>query len=563
MKVSSKSWFSRVDDRGVSEVVGAILVFALLLLVLVLAQVALVPVLNQQVEAEHSQRVGDDVAQLEGAITRVGASGVGESADVEVGVDYPDRPLLLNPPPAVGTLQTTDGYGVALRNVTVATNDETADWWNGADRTYDAVSLRHQTQYNEYRDAGDLYLENGVRYRVFEDGTIVVLGDSGLVDGRQIEIVTLTGDLTTVDRGVVSLPLSAVSGPPQTVGVTETAASGEPVTIVLRTRLSAATWADLLSDEIGDPADGNYVREVRQVGDDVAVVMHEGVTYDLRLSTVGVGTDATGGEPAYLTDDGRTVRVPTAGGDLSVLVRDANNNPVSGVEVTFATTTGTVGATTATSDADGRAVTTLSGAEGAASVTATIDTDGGVDRDGDGDPVDAWETVSVDARIGDVDGGDDDGKDINPNEDGVLVLAGATTDRCNPSGDCRVSVLFENAVGSDVTIDAVRVNVYAPNAPGASGEDFPDEARLLDGDTLVGPTVAVGGPDVSLAGVDADVVTVPAGADAAAPFAVEVRFFEDGDPFTVPGGDVVYVTVSYTTPDGPQRSTYLISTRPA
>jgi hypothetical protein len=85
--------------------------------------------------------------------------------------------------------------------------------------------------------------------------------------------------------------------------------------------------------------------------------LRQGENYTLRLAKAGVGTGVTGTDPAYMTRvtaDGTTV--PEEGTEtLVVEVRDAYNNPVSGVNVAGEAPLGTLVEGNVTTDEDGRA----------------------------------------------------------------------------------------------------------------------------------------------------------------------------------------------------------------
>lgn len=563
-------------DRAVSELLGAILVFALLALLLVLAQVTLVPALNQQVEFEHSQRVGGDATDLQSSLTRVSSTGISERVPVELGVSYPNRPLLINPPSVVGTVETGDEYSVTFQNVAVTDNAETADWWDGRDRVVTSRWIRYADQYNEYRNPGEIYIENGVLYRSFDSGETVVFGSGGPIEGRRISLVTVVGDLSAADQGTEALTVTPVSGPAKSVSVTNSA-GGDPIRLSFESRLTAADWNDILADEIdpnpGDPDNDRYVATVTKTGSTVTVEMESGVTYDLRLAQVGVGSNIPDEVPAYVTvQPGQNSQVPVTGGQVVVEVRDRFNNPVSGVAVTFDAGAGIVFEDEiVTSDAQGRATATIEGRPSPtlATVTATIDTDG----DGNDDP---WETVEFDTEVGNVEDSDDPSArdDLNPNTDGVLVLTDSRNPDCGPNDDdCRLVLNFNNTVGENVTIESIRINTYLSNAPGASGEDFPDFARILGGTTEVGPEIVVGGRDVDLVttgldGVPPQIVSVPETTSASSPFELTLRLFEQdtsmGQPatnvFRFPSGDSLLLTVTYTSASGEtERSTYVVT----
>ena len=88
----------RADERAVSEVLGSILLFGLLMTVLVLIQTNAVPAQNQQVEFEHNQRVQQDMLGLDRAVLQAATSDVPTTADVELSDDEMAALERLDPP---------------------------------------------------------------------------------------------------------------------------------------------------------------------------------------------------------------------------------------------------------------------------------------------------------------------------------------------------------------------------------------------------------------------------------------------------------------------------------
>ncbi|PSP50162.1 hypothetical protein BRC60_05550, partial [Halobacteriales archaeon QH_1_68_42] len=168
--------------------------------------------------------------------------------------------------------------------------------------------------------------------------------------------VALNGSLDTTRPGTASVDVRPVSASTRTVSVTNASDSG--VTLELPTRFEASVWRDLLADQM---APDGYVESVNVVSgsptNTLVVELTPGENYTLRLAKAGVGTGVTETDPAYLTDvaaDGTTV--PEEGTEtLVVEVRDAYNNPVSGVNVAGEAPLGTLVEGNVTTDEDGRA----------------------------------------------------------------------------------------------------------------------------------------------------------------------------------------------------------------
>ncbi len=526
------------DRRGVSEVLGAVLVFGLVLLLLMVVQVTAVPAANQQVEYDHSKRALDDVQTFDHGVDRAAATGQGSSASIEAGVRYPTRLFLLNPPPAAGTVRTTGGESFELEGF-VAVNPESADYLDasGAPIGFETTSFEYDPAYNEFASAPLTRYESGAVYDTYDDGVLV--RDAGaVVSGRRIALVALAGSMatTSVDNVVLeTVPLSGPAGP-----VAVAAPPGVSPSIVVETGLSAATWrTEILAgayDAAGDPTDGRYVTGVAclEPGVDdgeacdgrLRITFEPDVTYDLRLAKVGVGSSgAAESESAWYltTPQTGTITVPNGGSqELVVVARDRFNNPVSGVPVTFTLDDGDAGSfvgdsTDVRTDEDGSARVVFAAAPtfdgGPVDVTATAG-DLADDPDGNGDRVETGagsvadhEVVEYGTRLTVVSppGGDDDGLDINPNSTGKVALTDASA--VGGGGDSTVTLTFESKAGGDVDLVGGRVNYHSTGGPGSSAGSSPTEVEIggtvleVSGEfrTVASPiTVGTTGTDVAL-----------------------------------------------------------------
>lgn len=457
----ARRWRS-TDERGVSELLGAILLFGLLVAVLVLLQANAVPSQNERVEFDHNQRVQADVLELSSAAEDVAATGRDRSTVLELAPEYPNRFLLLNPGRAQGRVSTVEA-DFEVENAVAA--GETGDYWDGSERTFDANALEYVPNYNVYANAPDTVLAHGTVTDRFPDGTVTEIGGSSFVDGRRISLLALDGQRSEARGGALSVELVPLSTGTETVTVTDDGSG--PVVVRVQTDLTVARWERILGDELSP--DG-FVTAVRDgPGDTVEVVFETGETYQLRLSKVGVGSGITDPEPAYLTARGDTAPTlePGERRELTVQVRDGFNAPEPGVEVTFAADEGTLDGTSVVTDADGEATVTYTAGSTDDRITATLD--GGTGADGD--PRSVVYRVTVQTPGEDPGQGSEPG-DLNPGGDDALQLRSAVLQGCieadpnqknvkqyDDDGDCVVRTTFEST-GQDRTVSEVRVAVY-------------------------------------------------------------------------------------------------------
>lgn len=503
-------------DRGVSEVLGAILVFGLVLAVLALVQLSAVPAANQQIEFEHSQRVAGDFQTLDENVEEVAISGTSKSTRVEAGVRYPPRLFLLNPPPVSGSLQTESGGSIVLGNV-LAEESETGDYWDGTQQTRSTVALAYSADYNEYRAEPVVRYENGLLYRQFGDSSSDVVVDTGsIISGRRIDLRAMDGSLSTSTADEFTLNANPVSARGRPISVTGTDAS-TPITIALPTRLSEEKWVtEILATEVdsarlpsggvtalgdcGDIQTGaspsttdnrniidcDYQPGANGAQSTMTLTLQPGLTYDLRMAKVGLGDEFDQEGPAYLTiADGDGSTVSSEGSQrLTVEVRDQFNNPVSGTDVTFNVVTGNGNFVPAdggaTSDAEGRAsITYVPSSNGTKTIEATIPGGGEQRR------VEFDFTVVTPGGTG----GPDRLQDINTREERVYVESARFVDRST------VAATFRNT-------DTVQRCFFTGRLPFILGTNNPTQATLTDGGTESYGTLTVANLLTSIGGND-------------------------------------------------------------
>ena len=442
------------DEMGVSEVLGAILVFGILVVVLSIVQTQAVPAQNQEVEFQHNLGVQGDLIKFQQTTSEVAADGTERSVAFESGTGYPSRLLFFNPPRVQGTVETTEQEEVLIANVT-ATNGEVEDYLqdpkdnpNANNITLDTRRLQYRVNYNELQSEPDSRFEYGLLYNYFEDEDEYIVQNNGnVIDGTTINLRFLAGDYSKTSGSEQSLNVQPVSAPARSVRVTGD--SGDDINITLPTNLDLNVWQNQY-------AGGTNVEEIRDgPGDSIVIQLDGSQTYDLQMSKLALETGVDEPDPYYIvpTRDGVTNAGPGAAASVQYEVRDEFNNPVSGAEVELP------GGTTETTNDEGRVSTT---------VTATSNTDVQAEltdsRANCGSPAAdrclADFTVQVatlslnptaEVTVGDTstDSLDLPGVDLNPGVD-------LTDDN---------AIVFDlvKASSGNVNIEALRINHYHPN----------------------------------------------------------------------------------------------------
>ncbi|WP_435194982.1 Ig-like domain-containing protein [Natronomonas sp. EA1] len=362
------------DDRGVSELLGAILLFGLLISLLIIVQATAVPSANEQVEFQHSQQVQGDMLQLADDIDSVAGSGSNQLSVIDMGLYYPNRFLLFNPPPVSGTLSTSEDATFTITNAQAT--GEVGDYWDGTARSFSSQAITYRSSYNVYQGAPDVRYASGTVLNVFENGNANVVGGDSIVDGNRINLVAIQGSRDVSQATPLSLDVVPLSAPSRTVTVADT---GSPITVTITTELSAAQWEAILEDELS--ANGGNVQSVAAGAqpNTVDITLVPGKSYQLRLAAVAVGSGISPPDASYLTPvTDQTIELARIEAtELTVEVRDQFNNPVANEKVSFSSSGGTFDTGTVTTDANGQATVTFTpSSTGTAFATATINSGG-------------------------------------------------------------------------------------------------------------------------------------------------------------------------------------------
>lgn len=348
------------DERAVSTVIGAILLVAILVLLVGLLQLNAVPALTSQTEFEHNQHVQGELRDLASGIDRTATTGTGQSVAITPGVRYPSRVVLVNPPPASGTIQTGEPRDVIIDGASA--RGATGDYWNGEPKSIETRSISYDPTYNEYHNAPETVYELGTIYNRIGN-TTVVTEENIPIDGRKIAFTTVTGEFrhTGVDRTLVDLRPSSTET--RTVALSDT---DDPITLTIPTELPETEWESLLESEYdpGGSDNGRYVTAYSCANDppepcgELTVTLQPEATYELQLTRVGVGSESVTQTPAYLTDlEGNEMSVRAGSQQRLVTeVRDRLDNPVSGESVTaeIVSGPGELRTTSSISGTDGR-----------------------------------------------------------------------------------------------------------------------------------------------------------------------------------------------------------------
>lgn len=299
----------RDDDRGQSIQVGAILMFAVLVILLATYQTTVVPNDNRSAEFDHSLGAEEDLLDVRNAILRSYQTGETAPETVKLGMTYPRHSLGVNPAPVGGTLRTAQGG-----TVSVTDTDGTVDACPVSSET---KTMNYSAGYNYLQPSPTLVYENTVLYADYGDGNRVMISDQSLVQGDKINLIALRGNYSENGIGVTDIQ-------PQAGQYRSTPT--ENATIEVPTRLSESQWKRLLDGEVQDP-DNVTVQETAE-GRILRVELTG--SYDVRCGLVGANSVPEGGPRG---EEGGTDINPAGPGD--VRVENIRNNGPKSVRADF------------------------------------------------------------------------------------------------------------------------------------------------------------------------------------------------------------------------------------
>lgn len=299
----------RGDERGQPVVVGALLVFAILVLAFAGYQAVVVPNQNADVEFSHSQQVQDDMVDLRVGIVRAAIGGSDTSTSVRLGTQYPSRLIALNPPPPAGTLRTTEAEDIVVLNNQGENVDLCAD--PGTTR-----SFVYRPNYNELREGPVVVYENTFAYSRFRNGDTVELvrTNQRLVDrdDRVIELIALEGEYS--ESGPHRVGVDFIRGE------TTSEVVNQPEITLPTQVVNEGTWEE---DILGGEAN----IEEFQPGESVTFSLNE--RYEVRCTPVGINRAPESGSSdiARPTSDGgdETTSTSITAGNISDLESGRND----------------------------------------------------------------------------------------------------------------------------------------------------------------------------------------------------------------------------------------------
>ncbi len=323
-------------ERGLSPVVGMVMVLAIIAGFMSVLQTQQLPHWNKQKEAEHYRLLVSEFSR----IPYVLSTGTTASVSLDAGLDYPDVPLLINPPDAVSTLQ------FEKRNVSVSYSLVMPDGnIEKISKNYTSYAIILKPHYF-YSPERELVLEHGAILEKWANSKkpVPVTKQVAFTESRiTIPILNATAGSTTADK--FSLKLSPASYGGEFVA--------KNVNITFETEF-ADWWNDTLAKIYGSD-------KVRETDNNTTItVMLPEASIDISSYSVGgqnQDTDSVVERKLELLVPFQSNIVVSAGSVERIDVQAVDNfgNPISGLVIN-ATVNATLGDVTPNATTDVRGI---------------------------------------------------------------------------------------------------------------------------------------------------------------------------------------------------------------
>jgi hypothetical protein len=318
------------NNRGQSQVLGAILIFSFLIAGLALVQVTVVPQQNKAAELSHQAVVDDDFSRLHSGLMNAAEQNQGYTAAVKLGMKYPSRFLTLNPSDPQGSLRTTElgSLDDGLPSNVDLDNDGDSDTLSDVcGINTQTKALSYSPNYNELSGVGTHGYENSVTYQSV-DGNLAEY-QQALISSRTIRLRPLVGDSISVSSGG-SESIELYAG---TTGEATISADSE---ITLPTGLSKPEWETIVDGTVVSIT--NYDKNTGEV----TLNLPSGADFTFLCTPVGVTQSPDNNPGQYKQNSGGSSQgedddatVNPAGGD-EVALTGVSSGSSTDLELTFA-----------------------------------------------------------------------------------------------------------------------------------------------------------------------------------------------------------------------------------
>ncbi len=257
------------DKRGVSVILGAILMFMIVAALYSTVQAYQVPIWNQAVEYEHLNMAYDDMMSLKSNVENVALLSAPKSSNIRMGIRYPNRMFLINPGPGVAGTVRTEQVSVTVQCTYNTPGNPTLT------KTYNSQRIVYEA-YGTVTGPRLVY-EHGVIIKDYGNAS-VTSDEQRLIVANEIYIPVLIGELAPrASMETESITLRPLTETETTPGRIQSAK------ITLETAYPQV-WHDLF-DASANITSANITYSVNQVVINVGLPVRQGTFPKVEVTT--------------------------------------------------------------------------------------------------------------------------------------------------------------------------------------------------------------------------------------------------------------------------------------
>ncbi|VVB87922.1 Uncharacterised protein [uncultured archaeon] len=171
------------DNKGVSEIIGALLILLILVTFLGILQSQFVPAWNKEIEASHFNTVLDDVLNIKQVLLDTAVYDVPRTIVFHASLDYPARMFLTNPLKPSATITTYND-----KQINIIYN-------GGTNENITSCTIKIKENYN-YFSAPALIIEHGMI--IGDTGAINYIVDDPLLNKNNIDLLIVNCSNTSL-----------------------------------------------------------------------------------------------------------------------------------------------------------------------------------------------------------------------------------------------------------------------------------------------------------------------------------------------------------------------------
>lgn len=346
------------SEQAVSVVVGALLMVSIMMIAAVQYQNNIIPAQEEETEFEHNREVRGQLYHLRSNIIATSSSGELRTTPVAIGTRHEQQfifgflPAVQSPNPAgkFETYNVTEEKGLEVEITGARGRGGASNYWQATNTyTYSTSFANYSIDYAQFQKPPTVKYENSIMYDEVGDD-VVIQTNQNVVQGKNIDLIMLSGDVQTSTTQTINIQSQPVSAPSQVITVYSPPTSeGGPLTITIPTELPQEDWCDLPACGGGDgegllndqmASQGGYIQDFSyNTGGYITLTFQSDETYTLQLSRVHLQTQ----NDQSVTPQVDSKYVAWQGSErisfrentrhtITAQVRDKYNNPVEGID---------------------------------------------------------------------------------------------------------------------------------------------------------------------------------------------------------------------------------------